>query len=72
METTVKTRTSTRTARTAGRNPEQVLAELNRDQATVKKYKAKLGYGYDANDPNGLGNRITAEDVCELVKKKLL
>jgi len=50
----------------------ELVSEFNSKPSTIKKYKEKLGYKYDANDPNGLGNRITAQDVELLIKKKLL
>lgn len=54
------------------RNVDELLKELNSKQSTVKKYKEKLGYKYDANDPHGLGNRITIDDVNKLIKGNLL
>jgi len=58
--------------KTASKSVGELVTEFNSKPSTIKKYKEKLGYKYDANDPSGLGNRITAHDVELLIKKKLL
>jgi len=70
METKTKAPTVKKAA--APKGVDQLVAELNSKPASVKKYKEALGYRYDANDSNGLGNRITADDVQLLIKKNLL
>lgn len=76
METKAKAPTATPAVKKAAapkaKSVEQLVNEINSKPGSVKKYKEKLGYKYDAQDPNGLGNRITADDVQLLIKKKLL
>ena len=68
----METKSKTKTTKVVARSAEEIMNQLNSNPSTVKKYKEKLGYKYDAHDPNGVGSRITIDDANAIIKKKLL